>query len=629
MLDSTAPFMSLPDKTKAWLRPLFKEVVYSKAHRLYLQNHSGMEGFDFVLEGGYEGYFYDRNQKKRRVEIYGPGVWFGGISYLYNKGISLQTVDTLPETKVLRIGKDDFFKLCEEAPSFRNHFVREFGERMLDPEFVHFIKGATYYPQQNNITSDSFYAHKVDALNPRELVTCSENTPIREAAQLMTEEKTSCIFVTDDAGQIVGYATDITLRDLVIGKNMPTSAPIREVMKSDMVSIDTEAYIYESLLLMFQTKTRYLLVSKNGKYVGFISRNKLLSEQSQSPFLFIQSVKQATSIPELKEKWAQVPAIVEQLLQRGVRSETVNEVVTTVSDTIALRVIDDVIHQVGPPPSKFVFMTLGSEGRKEQTLKTDQDNAIIYEDKANEQRELVREYFLDFADKVSENLDAIGFSFCKGGFMAKNPKWTHSLSHWKRNYDAWMMESTQETVMKYSTFFDKRPIYGDFSILDELHEYMGQQLEAPLERFFYNMATNALQYEPPLTFFRGIRTFTVGEQKVFDIKKAMTPIVDITRVFALKNKIFLTNTGKRLEALAENDIITEEELLELKQAYYYLMGLRLDRQAKQIMLDKVEPENFVGIESLTKIEKVTLIEIFKVIKNFQMKVKIAFTNTIF
>ncbi|GAB3660932.1 DUF294 nucleotidyltransferase-like domain-containing protein [Echinicola sediminis] len=629
MMDFTKPFSALPPSVQEEVKFQFKAVDFPKPQRIYLQNHSGIEGFDFILQGGYEGFFYDRNQKKRRIEQYGKGSWFGGISYLYNKGISLQTVDTMENTKVLRLGMEKFFQLCHDHPDFREHFVKEYGERMLDQEFVHFIKGATYYPQQNNITSDSFYSDKVDSLNPRGLVTCQENTPILVAAKIMGAEKTSCIFVKDDSERIIGYVTDITLRDKVIAQNIPTSSPIGQVLEKDMVSIDTDAHIYEALLLMFQTKTRYLLVAKAGEYVGFISRNKLLSEQSHSPFLFIQSVKQATTISELKEKWAQVPAIVEQLLQRGVKSETVNQVVTTVSDTIALRVIDNVLYEVGPAPSKFVFMVLGSEGRKEQTLKTDQDNAIIYEDKANEQRELVREYFLDFADKISEQLNTIGFSFCKGGFMAKNPKWTHSLSHWKRNYDAWMTESSQETVMKYSTFFDKRPIYGDFSILEELNAYMDQQLNVPLERFFFNMATNALQYEPPLTFFKGIRTFTMGEQKVFDIKKAMTPIVDITRVFALKHKIFLTNTGERLDALAKEGHITEEELLELKQSYYYLMGLRLDRQAKQIMLDKVEPENFVSIESLTKIEKVTLIEIFKVIKNFQMKVKITFTNTIF
>src|SRR5206468_9206428 len=118
-----------------------------------------------------------------------------------------------------------------------------------------------------------------------------------------------------------------------------------------------------------------------------------------------------------------------KLLGRGVQAEFVNQVITTVADTIATKVIEGVIAEMGPPPAKFVFMVLGSEGRKEQTFKTDQDNAIIYEDKANEHRELVREYFLRFADTVSGRLNDIGFSFCEGGFMAKNPNWTHSLSH--------------------------------------------------------------------------------------------------------------------------------------------------------------------------------------------------------
>ncbi len=132
---------------------------------------------------------------------------------------------------------------------------------------------------------------------------------------------------------------------------------------------------------MFRTKTRYLLIEKDGEYLGFISRNKLLSEQGQSPLLFILSVKQAFSTEELKRKWESVPQIVAQLLDRGVHAAIVNQVITTVSDTIAIKVIESVIKEMGPPPAKFAFMVLGSEGRKEQTLKTDQDNAIIYEDK--------------------------------------------------------------------------------------------------------------------------------------------------------------------------------------------------------------------------------------------------------
>jgi CBS domain-containing protein len=273
-------------------------------------------------------------------------------------------------------------------------------------------------------------------------------------------------------------------------------------------------------------------------------------------------------------------------------------------------------------------MVLGSEGRKEQTFKTDQDNAIIYEDKANEHRELVREYFLNFATQVSDKLNFIGFSYCEGGFMAQNPKWTHSLSHWKRNYQYWMDESVPETVINFSTFFDCRVIYGEVSIMDELHDFLDKELEKPSGRLFFHMAKNALQYEPPLTFFKNIRTFTKDSREVFDIKKTMTPIVDLARIYALKNHIFEVNTGDRLKRLKDKEIFNEAEYNELSQAYYFLMSMRLRKQAMQIMYDHSEPDNYVDISHLTKIERVTLKEIFKVIENFQTRIRLEFTSSI-
>ena len=273
-------------------------------------------------------------------------------------------------------------------------------------------------------------------------------------------------------------------------------------------------------------------------------------------------------------------------------------------------------------------MVLGSEGRKEQTFKTDQDNAIIYEDKANEHREEVRAYFLDFATRVSENLDHIGFIFCTGGYMAQNPKWTHSLSHWKKNYQEWMDESNPETAVSFSTFFDCRSIYGDTSIMTELHAFLDEELQKPMERLFFRMATNALQYEAPLTFFKNIRTFMKGSREVFDIKKAMTPIVDLIRVYALKNRVFEVNTGERLKTLAEKGVFSDTEYHELSQSYYFLMNMRLKNQTEQIIRDHAAPDNYIAISSLTKIERVTLKEIFKIIENFQSKIKLGFTNNV-
>jgi CBS domain-containing protein len=302
----------------------------------------------------------------------------------------------------------------------------------------------------------------------------------------------------------------------------------------------------------------------------------------------------------------------------------VNQIITAVADTILVKVIEGVLHDMGTPPANFVFMVLGSEGRKEQTLVTDQDNAIIYEDKANEQRELVREYFLRFAEHVSDRLNHVGFKYCTGGFMAKNPKWTHSLSHWKRNYDNWMNESAPETVINIATFFDCRYVYGDKSLIDQLQEYLDKALQEPLSRFLYNMAINALQYEPPLTFFNSFRTFSQGDQKVLNLKKAMTPIVDLVRMNALKHRLFKTNTGERLHALYENGHFQDKKYKELYQAYYYLMNLRLKKQAESIIHDKAEPNNYLDPNTLTLVEQSTLKEIFKVIKDFQQRIKMEF-----
>lgn len=627
-LKTARPFNVLSEEVLLGVSELLQEVRYSKDTPIYHQEVTKMRGVDIIAEGEYEAFFYDSEQNKRVIELHQAGYCYGGVSVLLNRKKSLRSVIAKKGTVVYFLHRKDFRALCQTNEEFFQFFTAEFGKRMLDDEYAHFVKRPTNI-EQNYIASDQLYSRKIESLEYRAIVSSAQDTPIYEAARWMSAQKVSCLFVKDAQNNIIGYVTDITLRDNVVARQVDVQAPISSVMDNPIVSISTQAYVYEAILLMFRTQTRYLLLEEEGRYQGFISRNKLLSEQAQSPFMFIQSVKLARSVEELRRRWQKVPEIVYQLLSRGVKPEIVNQVITTVSDTIALKVIEGVINEMGTPPAKFAFIVLGSEGRKEQTLKTDQDNAIIYEDKANEQRELVREYFLKFADQVSERLDMIGFSFCTGGYMAKNTKWTHSLSHWKRNYVAWIKEPDPDKVMKFAAFFDCRFIYGEPAIMDELREFLDEELQKPLGRFLYHMANNAMQYVPPLTYFKNIKTFTVGTQEVFNIKKAMTPIVDLVRVHALQNRIFKTNTGERLEALMAQGVFTETEYQELMQSYYYLMSMRLKKQAVQIINDKAPPENLIDIRSLTKIEQVTLKEIFKTIANFQTNIKVKFTNALF
>ncbi len=627
-LQQTTPFNLLPADVIAGVAEVLEEVVYHKYKLIYQQEITKLKGLDIIVEGEYETFFYDSNDNKRAIDKLNKGAVFGGISFLLNRKKSLKTVIAKKGTVVYVLPRKHFKALCDAYENFFQYFTADFGKRMLDEEFAFFYKKPALFAE-SYIASEQMYSRKIEAISYQKIASCNADTPIYQCAAKMSVEKVSCLFITNNENKIIGFVTDITLRDRVIAQQLSASKPIAEVIDDKIVTITTEAYIYEAILLMFRTKSRYLLVEEAGEFVGFLSRNRLLSEQAQSPLVFIQSVKSALSTKELKSKWLKVPSIVAQLLSRGVHAEIVNQVITTIADTISTKVIEEVFKEIGAAPAKFVFIVLGSEGRKEQTLKTDQENAIIYEDKANEQREFVRTYFLDFATRVSDKLNEIGFEYCTGDFMAKNPKWTHSLSHWKRNYKEWIDDALPETAIKFSTFFDCRAIYGDLAIIDDLRDFVNLELQKPMEKFFVYMAKNALQYEPPLTFFKNIKTQTVEEKQVFDIKRAMTPIVDLVRVYALQNRIFQKeNTGERLKALHEMGIFTEKQYLELMQSYYYLMGLRLKRQAQSIIDNKAEATNYVELNSLTKIEQVTIIEIFKTIANFQNSIKMKFMNTL-
>lgn len=483
-------------------------------------------------------------------------------------------------------------------------------------------------PNSDSHTADQFYSKKVKDLLVRRIRLVPLNSTIAESAQKMASEQVSCLFVGDSTSQIQGYITDLILRDRVLAVGRSPRDPVSEIFSKDLVSISDEATLVEALILMFQSKARYLLVNGENGYQGWISRTKILTEQSQGPFLFIQSVKEARHVSELKDKWKQMPELIHLLLERGMKANLINQLITTVADTIVQRVIERVLIEIGTAPAKFVFFVLGSEGRGELTLKTDQDNAIIYEDKANEHREEVRTYFLDFATRVSAALDQIGIDFCDGGLMAMNPKWTHSLSHWKRNYDQWTSDASQETAMNYSTFFDCRAIYGESQLLEELKDHMRTLLEKAPERFFVNLGHNALQYEPPLTFFRKIRTEEIDGEQQLNLKKTMRPIVDLARVYALKHKLTEPNTVNRLELLREKGVFSEKEAKELTHAFEFLMSLRLENQANLMLNEKKKPKNFLQLKNLTKVQQATLVEIFKVIEEFQARIRISFTRSL-
>jgi CBS domain-containing protein len=301
---------------------------------------------------------------------------------------------------------------------------------------------------------------------------------------------------------------------------------------------------------------------------------------------------------------------------------------TLFSDTILSRFIEFAINELGPAPARFCFLVFGSEGREEQTLKTDQDNALIFEDVGPDKEKSTYRYFMELGIKVCTWLNDAGYTFCEGNNMAMNPEYCQPLSVWMQYFGKWVHNSTPEDLLRTKIFFDFRSAYGEKTFAHDLRIYLDSIL-VKNPRFFQMLARNILPMAPPVGLFGNFVVETEGKHRgSFDIKSSMMPIVDFARIYALNNNIHATNTLERLEALRNMNILTKQNHQEMEQAYTYLMQMRLRNQARAIPGKDKNPDNFVRPKNLSYIEQKLLKEIFSQTKNFQSRLSYDFTGQI-
>jgi CBS domain-containing protein len=321
-----------------------------------------------------------------------------------------------------------------------------------------------------------------------------------------------------------------------------------------------------------------------------------------------------------------MPRSIQNLIRSGAKAQNITRYITKVSDSILEKTIQFAIEELGPPPARFSFMILGSEGRREQTLKTDQDNAIVFENVSKDQSGKVTDYFLKLGDRICTWLDKAGYAFCKGDVMAKNPKWCKPLSTWKRYFTNWIHTAEPEALLQASIFFDLRHAFGDETLVRELKTHLLDSLGG-WPGFFRHMTENALFFRPPIGFFRNFLVASRGEHRdTFDIKAAMQPIVDFARIYALKHEITETNTLERLNQILEKKCIVQQKFNELETAYSYLMQLRFSRQVIAVIEERAAPDNFINPKKLSRIEQSMLKKIFSRIEKFQNKLSFDFTG---
>lgn len=451
-----------------------------------------------------------------------------------------------------------------------------------------------------------------------EPVTCGLDTPIRDAARLMSAHDMSAVFVTAPSEEPVGIITDGDLRDRVLAAGADPARPVYEIMSSPIVHIDDQALVYEAVLRMQERQLRHLAVrDATGAVVGMVRREDLLQFHRYASAVVTREIQRAESPEAIAKAHARLPAIVAALLESGTRPQSVMRFISAVHDAATAQLLRLAIDEAGPPPARFAFICMGSQGRQEETLVTDQDNGIVYEDIDGESRAAAaRAYFETLGKQICSWLDAVGYDYCIGGIMAQNPLWRGPLSKWKKQLGGWIGASEPGDILKFDMFFDFRCVYGATDIAHALRTSVFEQVKSH-DAFLMHFARNAIRYKPPLGWFGQIRTRSSGEETpTVDLKEAMMPIVEFARIYAIREHFVEANTLARLNRMSQMGLLSDTGHEETVVAYEFLMRLRLREQANAIAAGE-KPSNNLAPDSLTQIEIKTLREAFSQITTIQ------------
>jgi CBS domain-containing protein len=629
------------DRTRTFLSEVNPFHVLSEAHldlaarsltkshhfqdmTLFVQNKTILNYAYIVFQGRLEQYILDGDTKLLRGFLQEKDL-YGGLSILFNKGVSIRTVRTLEDVLLLRLPKEIFLQLCSNSTQFTRYFSDSFTQKLEDTPYLATIaQSARTTPDQAQVGFLNQPLSRI--LLKKNIVTCPAQSTVQAAAQHMTEYNQSALVVSDQEGKNLGLLTDHDLRQKVVAAGRSLSLPVHEVMSSPLITLSSDTLVFEAMLHMMQHGIKHLVVlDEGGLPHTMLNEQDFLMAQGRSPVFLMHEIHEASDIATLSTLYSHLPSLITSLLEQGAKAGHLNRIITAVADAILEKIMTMSLKETGPPPVPFAFMLLGSEGRREQTLKTDQDNAIVFQDVRDEEMDKTQAYFLDLARLVCARLNEVGYAFCEFDIMAQNPKWCQPLSQWTQNFQTWIRTAEPEALLQASIFFDFRLGYGDEALIQDLHNFLRKTLGGWVG-FFRHLAENALHFKPPLDFFGNFALQSKGDKKnTLDIKSPMRLIVDFARLYALKHNIDHTNTFDRLQSMTEQGVLEKEDADELIQAYAVLMHTRLNHQAKCITELGISPNNDINPKLLTHIEQQMLKEAFKRIRMAQGKMRMELT----
>ncbi len=476
---------------------------------------------------------------------------------------------------------------------------------------------------------------RVTVEGKKKLVSCSSTQTVKEVAMTMSEHGVGSMIVVDDVGAPTGILTDTDLRKNVATGQVAITEPVAVVMNSPVITIPNGLPVFEVILKMIEKGVHHLCITVDGtdqsKAVGVVSERDLLLIHSNDPAVLLKEIKQVKDINRLPALRDKAEKLIKLYLENEVSISYISQIISAINDALIVKAIAYAQAKLKEedgqvPDTGFCWISLGSEGREEQLLRTDQDNAIIYAQPTKGMEEFTKSYYLKLAEHITQILSNCGFEKCPADMMASNPKWCVSLDEWESYFKGWVMTPEPKALMFSTIFFDYRFIAGDKELVVELDQRLRKMMDK--ERIFLNhLAKNAILNPPPLSFFKGFVVERSGEHAdEFDIKlRAMMPLVDAARVLSLDyGLIEEKNTMKRFEALKSKDEKNAKLYEEAAQAYGILMRIRVLSG-----LEHKDSGRYVPIDKLSKFDKQRLRNAFEPVHDLQRLLEVKYQLSFF
>jgi len=438
----------------------------------------------------------------------------------------------------------------------------------------------------------------------RHPVVCSADTPLRDAVRLMHEQQVGSIVVVDAQRYPTGIFTLRDLRQVVAAADAELGAPIERHMTAQPFYLSPQASAFDAAMAMTERHIAHVCLVENRRLCGVVSERDLFSLQRVDLVHLARTIRHAPRLETLVSLRGEISQLVERMLAHGASSTQITQIITLLNDHTVCRVIELALAERGDPGVPFSWLCFGSEGRREQTLHTDQDNGILFEAADSAEADAIRTRLLPLAQYINQCLAQCGFTLCKGNVMAGNPELCLSRSEWARRFAAFVREASPENLLGSSIYFDLRVVWGDEQGCEQLRQGLLEQV-ADNRLFQRMMADNALRQRPPVGRLREFVLTRQGNDKAatLDLKvQGLTPFVDGARLLALANGIAACNTLERLRQLVAMGIIEAQDGAAYEEAYHFIQQTRMQQHQRQTR-DNLPYSNRLDPDSLNHLDR--------------------------